>query len=470
MNSTASPLYLQLESGTRTFRDRHARHHRAKMVEARTAAKRALDTWMPDSAEWAPTSQNGRAVRFVREDGEVYADNTQHVGDAMREALSMAKWHEGRDNGQKYRFRKLEQCGTRVMIADCGVCGVSRKPVEEGCGIARLCDRCALRCAKKRRARFGRARKRVSDALARLGCMRRRKIGGKWTSARWSDKMLTLTLPHFLRCNLGDAAMRRTKGGDAVGLLAYAEDKCKLHASEVDTAMARVLALRAAWPRFAAKLRRHWTQAEEVARKTFRPSVMMQWRDGATAPPPMHRAFEWTPGKDGLGHPHFHVWTLCPWVSADMIAGMWTEALLEVGVPVEGRAIVYLQRFVDFNASAVGELLKGNERRALEWSRLYAGTGRRRERRAGGPTNAFEYADGWTIAEALEVASPSTVASLYCSLEKMRLTQASAGFFAEDEPPHCEGCRSQLCWHIRFERAPEPASDTPPTPNRGPPC
>lgn len=466
MNSTAPPLFLQLEKGTRTFRDRHAQHHREKWVDAKRAAKRALDAWMPldgetpnDALRFFPQQHPG--VRFVRETGEAVTTNTEIVGAAMRDALSRAKWHEGRDNGQKYRFRKLQQCGTRVMIAGCGVCGHERKPVEEGCGIARLCERCSLRAAKKRRARFGRARRRVSENLKRQGCMRRRKVAGKWYGARWSDKMLTLTLPHFLRSELDEDA----------GLLAFGLETCKLLPGEVDTTMARVLAIRAAWPRFAAKLRKYWSQAQRRAAKDKKPPVMVMWKDGKAAPPPLHRAFEWTPGSDGLGHPHYHVWMLCPWLDSGMVAAMWTEALREVGVPIEGRAIVTLQRFRDFNFSAVGELMKGgvNDRKALEWSRLYAGTARRAHRR-GGPANAFEYADGWTIADAIVDARPEVVASLYCALEKMRLTQASAGFFAEDDPPHCAGCFSQLCWHVRFERSPEPTEgDITPKESRGPP-
>lgn len=498
MNGTAQPFTVQLESTTRAFRDRHARLHREKTREARAAAKRALDMWSPlDDVNVSP----------------YLATSTELVGEAMRDALSMAKWHEGRDNGQKFRFRKLAQCGTRVMIAQCGQCNGERKAVEEGCGIARLCERCSLRKAKKRRARFGRARARVAENLQRLGCLRRRKVEGRWISARWSDKMLTLTLPHFLRPNLDElVALARKPSGEAIGLLAYAEDTCKLRASEVDTTMARVLALRAAWPRFAAKLRKYWRNTERDVEKenkrrlrerlrdgqllvngrprrsrarTLLPSVMMQWKDGKKAPPPMHRAFEWTPGTDGLGHPHLHVWMLSPFIDVNIVAAMWTEALREVGLIIEGRAIVTLQRFQDFNAAASHELIKGapNGRGALEWSRLYKGS-RRRARSLhasrssgdghaaptrGGPQNAFEYADGWTIAEAMKSARPEVVASLYCALEKMRLTQAAAGFFAEDEPPHCTSCLAQQCWHVRFEPAPEPSLSFTANPNRGPP-
>lgn len=499
MNGTAQPFTVQLESTTRTFRDRHARLHREKTREARATARNVLDVWDPLEREPAP--------------GE-WAATTEWVSEQMQAALSMARWHEGRDNGQKYRFKKLAQCGTRVMIAQCGQCGGDRKPIDEGCGIARLCERCSLRSAKKRRARFGRARARVAENLQRLGCLRRRKVEGRYISARWSDKMLTLTLPHFLRCNLDeDAALARTPSGDAIGLLAYAEDTCKLHASEVDTTMARVLALRAAWPRFAAKLRKYWRATERAVEKenlrrlrerlrdgqvvkgrarrsrgrSLLPGVMMQWKDGKKAPPPMHRAFEWTPGDDALGHPHFHVWMLSPFIDVNVVAAMWTEALREVGLVIEGRAIVTLQRFQDFNAAATGELIKGTPggRGAIEWSRLYKGS-RRRARRAlrpergsgaaaptrHGPQNAFEYADGWTIAEAMKTSSVEVVSSLYCALEKMRLTQSGAGFFTEDEPPHCTSCLAQMCWHVRFEPAPEPSlSFTTPAdnPTRGPP-
>ncbi len=211
--------------------------------------------------------------------------------------------------------------------------------------------------------------------------------------------------------------------------------------------MARIYAVRAAWPIFARDLRTWFKRGGTLAKpKPYdvpRAPIAQPLKDGTFVPPPMHRAFEWTPGKDGLGHPHFHVWMLAPYIPETTIMVMWRDALLAVGVPIapDAPVIVDIKRFRDFDGAAVGELVKGGSRQALEWSRLYKR----------GPAHAFEYADGWTISKALETARPDVVASLYMALEGARLTQASRGFFEADEPAACETCKVQGCWHVRFE-------------------
>lgn len=221
--------------------------------------------------------------------------------------------------------------------------------------------------------------------------------------------------------------------------------------------MARIYAVRLAWPIFARALR-SWFALGGSFDKPRRGEAWVPRRpinvpldgSGATAPPPMHRAFEWTPGADGLGHPHFHLWTICPFVPKSAIERMWLDALHTVGVrnsdgsPLE-HVRVSIQAFKDFDRAAVGELVKAGNRKAIEASRLYKH----------GPANAFEYADGWTIADAMRDCPPDVVASLYMALEGARLTQASRGFFLDDEPPACDTCKAQGCWHVRFEKAPE---------------
>jgi hypothetical protein len=520
VKTTTVALFTQLEERTRSFRDGLARRHRAKWTAANQRARNALDHWEPEplgltnrddgevlSPMPEPVVQVTHPDRYVgvgkhrgalrtvvpathveveqhpvfddhfrTKVATVFQDSTTWVQDQVARARSMAKWHTGRDNGQKYRFKRLDQCGARVMVATCGACNGERKAVEEGCGIARLCERCSLRKAKKRRARFGRARERVAVALNRLGCLRRRRVRNRLYSPRWTDKMLTLTLPHVLRCDVDPERIARGGKRKLTPLFQLAHDAWGLAPEEIDTTMMRILAVRAAWSIFARKLRAYWKELDDAARKAHAPRVMMPWKDDEPAPPPMHRAFEWTPGDDQLGHPHYHLWLLCPWVDADELALMWTEAVRAAGIPCEQTVIIKLQRFRDFDRNAVGELIKAGDRSALEWQRLYA-RGRR-----GGPANAFEYADGWTIADALRGAAAaddederrartSVVASLYCALEGMRLTQASAGFFAADEPAHCERCKAQACWHVRFEPAPPPeVSPTNPNLERGPPC
>lgn len=430
MNSTHAPALRQLETTTRLFRDRLAKAHRSRWVAEHKRARAALDVW-------DPTLADGERVAIVDvATGEVTGEvvGTALASEEMRDALSVARWHHGRDNGQKYRFKRLADCGKRMMIAQCKACDGEKTPVPEGCGIARLCERCSLLNAKKRRGRFGRARQRISGDLARIGYTRSRKKQHGGPGGLWSDKMITLSLPHFLLCHVdADAPLRDFGKGAAV-----------------DATMARIYAVRAAWPLFARSLRA-WFKRGGTAKvkkrrgcqNVPRPPIAVPLKNGKSAPPPMHRAFEWTPGKDGLGHPHFHIWLLAPFIPKEALRAMWRTALIEVGVPIAHDALVIVQvkNFQDFDGAAVGELIKNNSRRALEWSRLYKH----------GPANAFEYADGWTIKDALTNAEPSVVASLYMALEGARLTQASSGFFEADAPAECAKCGAQGCWHVRFE-------------------
>jgi len=40
-------------------------------------------------------------------------------------------------------------------------------------------------------------------------------------------------------------------------------------------------------------------------------------------------ALEWTPGADGLGHPHWHLWNFGPFLPKDLAAGWWRDAVAE---------------------------------------------------------------------------------------------------------------------------------------------
>lgn len=426
MKTTIDPRLAQLESDTADFRAEMARRHRARRREAHLLI--AGDGPRPGLIDsWDP-SEPLEAAKVAKK---------------LRKASSLRSWHEARDNGQRYRFRRLGQCGSRVVIATCDGCKADRKPIPEGCGIARLCLRCATENAKIRRARFGSARARAALVLGRLGYTKARRGKGPGApGGKWGDKMITLTVPHFDLADVDDDA-------EFLDVGAVRADS---------TAMARIYAVRAAWPLFA-RLLRGWfataggrkrrTRAERL-RPRMRPIAVPQ-ADGSYQPPPLHRAFEWTPGRDGQGHPHYHVWLLAPFLPEETVERFWRESLAAVGVPVGDYVRVKVQAFRDFDGAASAELVKVGRRQALEYSRLYVE----------GPSNAFEYSDGWTMMDALRLASPDVVPELYKALEGMRLTQGSRGLFVEDEPATCDACKTQGCWHVRFEPAPEPSGRDP---------
>lgn len=395
--------HFAIESLTATFRRELAREHADVAREAWATYRRALDIWTDEVAE-------GR-------EGDTHEAFDAPTVEVLRDSANRAKWHTSRATGQLERFDRVRACGVRVVHAKCTMCGEETKPVPEGCGVRRVCDRCDLQGAQTRRARFGRARGRCVIQGHRYGLMRRYRAGGRYT-----EKMLTLTVPHI---KLADCKVVPSLRG---------KDVRTMSRDDVD---ARIRAAWLAWPRFMRKLNRHWRA---------------RWEHHVR----YHRAFEWTPASDGIGHPHFHCYLWSPFVDRNLVREWWAEALREVGVPVrrtdEGtsKVIVDIRMLRGFDLRAARELIKGSRRQALTLSRV--------EYTDGPGVDAFAYADGWTIGDVVAFCSPDVVARLYMALEARRLTQASQGFFADDAPPECPCCGSER-FRVWFDFPSAPAND-----------
>lgn len=426
--------HADLERLTARFRVELARAHVARVRETTVAYAAAFAQW--DAADAGAEGQDecaacGRTSHVAVIDGQQFwiacdGDGTsaldvqraELVAD-MRAALASRKWHERRERGQRERFDKVRACGSRFMVAKCQ-CGAGTgkkgeiRMVPEGCGVRRVCQRCDTQGAMRRRARFGRARGRVFVEGDRYGLRRKYRRGGAYT-----EKMLTLTVPHF---KLADA--RPLKRGEGVRELAR------------DDLHARIVALWLAWPRFMRQVVGHLRERGEDH---------FAW----------HRSFEWTPAVDGIGHPHFHVYWFSPFVDVGLIRSWWADALRAVGWRVDrhedgtDKCIVHLKKLREFGADAVRELMKGGHRQALTLSRIDLAPG---EHGTAG-IDGFDYAEGWTLANVEGFCSPDVRARLYMALEGKRLTQASAGFFLDDEPAIC-ACCGRRAWLVKFEAAP----------------
>jgi hypothetical protein len=381
--------HAALEENTEHFRKRQASKH-AKVLRERCASYRA----------------------HVRQLEEHEGAPPPPLVEALHEDVNAIKWRQGRMRGQLERFANVRGCGGRKMVAECRSCGHERAPISESCGVRRVCARCDTSGARKRRARFGRARGRVMIEAKRYGLFHRNRKGG-----RYSEKMLTLTVPH-------------AQLSEASGHVASSERvECTLSA--------RIEALFAAWAPFLRRVN-DWMRRNDHRHFAF------------------HRAFEWTPAKDGDGHPHFHVYLWSPWLPIDLLRAWWADCLREVGWPVEtyedehgnerDRISVDLRRLRSFSLDAVRELLKGDTRKALTLSRVEfvraddPGASAFTRRSSPG-MDAFRYAEGWTLASCENV-SHDVRARLYCALEGRRLTQAARGFFVADVPCECSRCHA----------------------------
>jgi hypothetical protein len=389
--------HAALEELTAPFRIGISMRHVAKAREARRQYIGAIDTWSD-------------ALPFT--DASTLSQLTDAAASVATDAVSTERWHTCRAQGQLYRFERVRTCGMRTLVATCKTCGEDRRPVRETCDIRRVCESCDVDNAKTRRARFGRARGLALLEGLRYNLFRPNRAGG-----RFGEKMLTLTVPHL--------ALE-----DATG---------ELRRKATCTLDARIRALFGAWPRFVRKMNRWWKAHHQTGVR-------------------YHRAFEWTLANDGKGHPHFHVYLLSPFVDVALVREWWAEALRAIGCPVaRGEYSLRSEVMVDLrvlrvpSAATVRELLKGGKRSAIELSRIVDDQGRPLTHLPGmfaGGRDAFEYADGWTLGE---VEAPDDVrAQLYCSLEGRRLTQASRGFFVDDEPPECACCGGRE-FRVRFE-------------------
>ena len=452
-----------LEEKTEAFRRAKAWEHGGKLLEINKRARLALEEWTDvargesppapcKNKAWrkgaaAPAKSAQRCGMITDDHGtrQRCAKLKGHEGEhrislvrvpcacapcVLHDATTAREWHEGRKEGQRFRFDRVRSCGTRFLVAGCGVCGTDRHGIPEGCGVRRVCKRCDVAGAIKRRARFGRARGRAFVHGHRYGLARRNRRGGRYT-----EKMVTLTIPHAML-------------EDSFGLVKEVADGFCWN-----TISARVIALNLAWPRFLKKLNRHFRMVVgEHARHVV-----------------YHRSFEWTPGRsDEHGHPHFHIYLWSPFVDRLLIRAWWAESLRAVGWPVEDdedgnpKLSTRIQLLRSNGVSEVRELIKGGRDSALKLSRLAFvdpadGANMRRGFRKGEPVgagiDAFKYAEGWTLGD-VEECSDDVRAALYKVLEGRRLTQASRGFFLEDERAKCACCGCAGLFRVRFDAVP----------------
>lgn len=259
--------------------------------------------------------------------------------EAHRAHASSAAWHNARSEGQKHRMAHVGACGVGRVSAMCSGCGaVHDSPAW--CAVVRLCPGCNKRRAQKMQARFGVSLGVVLRAATRAGTLDPYRKGGRVT-----QKHLALTAPHediaprsgawgWARAHgwqLGEAVQGAWGWTRAEHGWAFRERGRLLWEKAVVASRARVML--GAWRDFSRELQRHlrepwesekaelregctecegtgkvWSEAGDRKKKcqacAYKAPIGSCW----------HKAFEWTPGEDGLGHPHLHVWMLVPWI------------------------------------------------------------------------------------------------------------------------------------------------------------
>lgn len=218
-----------------------------------------------------------------------------HVAHAAAE-----RWHRQRADGQRFRAQQVAACGVGRIEVECHGCRARGLEHEAGwavhevpayCGVVKLCPGCNIRRSMRARARFATSLEVVLRHAEEAGSFRLHQKGGAL-----GQKMLTLTLPHFEVPEVVD-----DDDDDDDGTYSFAALWRVIERWRCATSKARVTALFEAGRHFTRSLQRYLREPWRGERQEL---VGACWS----------RAFEWTPGDDGQGHPHFHIWALEPWI------------------------------------------------------------------------------------------------------------------------------------------------------------
>ena len=415
------------ERETLGFRIAKARRHRVvaelRRQQAERLGERAVDLGVRLDGRYSAVIENEDADdapeleqsdRVLSKLAELDAER-----EAARHAIGSAEWHEGRARGELERQARIDDCGLDHALMSC-------RPKRGGCGVAgiaqlccgsKFCVRCRGKSAAIARMRFGRARWDRLQAMKKRGLLRRRRRGG-----RWSEKFLTVTIPHI--GSWDELAPKTEPLRESLALL-------RGTVGEADSVVAaRVWLAFEAWREFSKSWNAHWRR--EFSFKLERDGDELRpgrfaadWRSRHLIA--LHRSFEWTPAADGKGHPHFHCYVWSPYVDRELLDAWWSAALRKVGYAGLEEPIM----------PDVREIVSRPEEIARE---IHKGAGHKlRFAPRAGAQDVFDYAVGWSLAEYAAgegKASAAVVARLYEAITDRRLSQGSPGFL----PARLQGC------------------------------
>lgn len=345
-------------SDTRTFQERG--QAKTSPLNVDSLLRSSLDPrtmWLTGVECETAQFRDESAREHFRRGREVEAKRLEAGKPAAAKAGLM--WHRQRGKAELNRFQRTYECGEETFWIVCTECNRC-EPKTKTCRSGLLCLRCRKAIAGEKQALFTRARDRALSRMRAKGLDKPMRKGGAF-----SEKLLTLTVPHDVSFGVG----------------------------------ARVRVAFQAWALFLKSLNRYLRDI------------------GVNKECHFFRAFEWTPGNDDLGHPHFHVWILSPFVEQPLIRHWWECALRTAGMQVHV-AIVHIERCHGVDGVAK-ELIKYLTKDIL-------------------PNQ--------------QQVSVETFAELYKAVHGHRITQSSAGFFKGiDRRAECP-CGAIGC----FKRVSEP--------------
>ena len=267
-----------------------------------------LDAWTAEVAELTRGWREMRARALAAAGKKKRREWAEHVDDVVAAAQFRAAasedpyptldqplpvkdgggaWHFARARGHRERFQRVDDCQrVETIEVQCGHCShTSTRGARCRCALA--CVSCRGKISHEKRSKLAQNRRAAIDLASRRGLTRTRRQG------RWSEKLVTLTVPHFPELGCID----------------------------------RIRFVGAAW-RWFAKTLNLWLKTHpdggHVDRQGHR---LVRW----------FRSLEWTTGaEDEQGHPHVHFWFFGPYLPGgratddpkdNTIRNMWRDAI-----------------------------------------------------------------------------------------------------------------------------------------------
>jgi hypothetical protein len=396
---------LELRELTGAEHDRAWREYqRAEWLEACELATRQVR---------AQRAADFRAQGQARVRARLVANGTDEAAaDAASEGHPGPDWHAARARGAAARFGTVRECGQVAQIVQvCPGCS-TRQTVPLRCADRFFCSSCRAHAALGYRDTFRRSALGLARAAEHCGLAYRRDRNRAARAAALgaellSERLITLTAPHL----------------------------------ESDTVTERIERLREAWRIFqralTAEARRRLANGQPMIAPTpegdrvVRPIDLVHWV----------AVYEWTPGADGRGHPHLHVWHFGPFLPHAELVRWWSDALRRASTKIELHARRAEERtaepwraVVDVRAVRGGVLdaaTKGGTRTKID-------------------AEIFKYlTKDWQDGAQGARVSPDVYAEVYAAFVGRRLRQSSSNFSAFRVPLHreCPCCAFVGRWH-----------------------
>lgn len=257
-----------------------------------------------------------------------------------------SKWHTARARNKRELPERVADCGkaesTQITVV-CRDCKHS-KQIPVGCGCSWFCPECNKRAIYRIQSRFLDSRHGLLMQAARAGLTKeddaeaaeRDRLWGRKRKPRraplggfWGEKFLTLTLPPRggvkERIDVMNATCTRFFRTLLERLRPSLQGPSGIRGEHLPRGVSEAQAENAI------RARRSWRaaathRADAPTLERFDSAETGDFELPLIDLFSYFRVVEWTPGKDGMGHPHVHVWMFSQYLEQAELERLWREA------------------------------------------------------------------------------------------------------------------------------------------------